>query len=270
MTFEPTGIGDEDDETVHTSSFWDDLNRRTDSPRFRRSYEKQTQRLAEAADAPQRPRGDFWRRFWRSLTGQRDVADTCRPVTVTGDDGQPVHTRVLGAEPMSEAGQAALGEIVRATQRRFVDSQSPWSQWLTDQLLDHEWTSSGLVEASGHVFDLKQVSRWLHSQDVPEPWAAVLVAKAFGASVVEALRAAEHGVLVDAVLEEAGHEQLRPEYGIRATFTSTREAEAAIGDDRDEAEARAAKLAARNDVVSAMPLRRKVTDWEELKDGDRG
>lgn len=62
-------------ETVHTSSFWDDLNRRMmASPRFQRGYQEQTQRLAEAGDAaPQQPRSGFWRRFWRTLTRRRDV-----------------------------------------------------------------------------------------------------------------------------------------------------------------------------------------------------
>lgn len=39
MTFEPTGLNDEDDETT-------------------------------AEDAPQRPRSGLWRRLWQSLTGQ--------------------------------------------------------------------------------------------------------------------------------------------------------------------------------------------------------
>lgn len=73
-------------------------------------------------DAPARPSagraGALWRRFWRTRAGRRDAADTCRPVTVTGDDGQPVHTRVHGGQPMSEEDQAAFGEIVRAAQRR--------------------------------------------------------------------------------------------------------------------------------------------------------
>ena len=76
----------------------------------------------EPHDAPARPSaartGGFPRRFWLALTGRPTGAERCRPVTVTGDDGQPVHTTVLGAEPLSEQGQAAFGEIVRAAQRR--------------------------------------------------------------------------------------------------------------------------------------------------------
>jgi hypothetical protein len=49
-----------------------------------------------------------------------EAADTCRPVTVLGDDGEPIHTRVHGAEPMSEEGQAAWGEIVRAASRKHL------------------------------------------------------------------------------------------------------------------------------------------------------
>lgn len=88
MTFEPVDYGDDEYETAATR------------PR------------------PRRPRRGFWRRFWRSLTGQRASAETCRPVTVSGDDGEPVHTTVLGAEPMSNEIRAAFAEIVRAAQRK--------------------------------------------------------------------------------------------------------------------------------------------------------
>lgn len=75
-------------------------------------------------DAPARPSavrtGGFPRRFWLALTGRPTGAERCRPVTVTGDDGQPVHTQVLGAQPMSDEARAALGEIVRAAQRKHV------------------------------------------------------------------------------------------------------------------------------------------------------
>lgn len=78
----------------------------------------------EPHDAPARPSaartGGFPRRFWLALTGRPTGAERCRPVTVTGDDGQPVHTQVLGAEPLSDEGHAALGEIVRAAQRKHV------------------------------------------------------------------------------------------------------------------------------------------------------
>lgn len=68
---------------------------------------------------PSQPRGPgFARRFWRSLTGQRTRAEICRPVTITGDDGQPVHAAVLGGKPMSDDGRAAFAEIVRAAQRK--------------------------------------------------------------------------------------------------------------------------------------------------------
>lgn len=63
-------------------------------------------------------RPPFRRRFWRSLTGQRTGAETCRPIAVTGDDGQPIQTMVLGAEPMSDETRAAFAEIVRAAQRK--------------------------------------------------------------------------------------------------------------------------------------------------------
>lgn len=54
----------------------------------------------EDADTPARPSagrtGAFPRRFWRTLTGQRTTGPVCRPVTVQGADGEPVHTTVLG------------------------------------------------------------------------------------------------------------------------------------------------------------------------------
>lgn len=40
-------------------------------------------------------------------------------VTVTGDDGEEVAASVLGEEPMDEEARAAVGEVVRAAQRRF-------------------------------------------------------------------------------------------------------------------------------------------------------
>lgn len=70
--------------------------------------------------APQRPRGAFWGRFWRTLIGAPAPAATCRPVSVLGADGEPVHTRVLGDAPMSDESREAFGEIVRAAQRRHV------------------------------------------------------------------------------------------------------------------------------------------------------
>ena len=65
-------------------------------------------------------RPSFPRRFWRSLTGRPTGAERCRPVIVTGDDGQPVHTTVLGVQPMSEEGQAVLAEVVRVAQRKHA------------------------------------------------------------------------------------------------------------------------------------------------------
>lgn len=65
----------------------------------------------------------------------------------------------------------------------------------------------------------------------------------------------------------ADAQQLRAqgtEYGVRAVFTSTREVEIVIGDDRDEAEARAAELAARADVVSAEAFWRPVGEWRKV------
>lgn len=72
MTFETTGIGDEDDETTEQ-------------------------------DTPQRPRSDFWARFWRSLTGQhrrqqreadvRAVAATLHWIRAE----IPAHRKLLGA-----------------------------------------------------------------------------------------------------------------------------------------------------------------------------
>lgn len=71
MTFEPTGIGDEDDETTE--------------------------------DTPQRPRSGLWRRLWQSLTGQhrrqqreadtRAVAATLRWIRAE----IPPHRKLLGA-----------------------------------------------------------------------------------------------------------------------------------------------------------------------------
>ncbi|NUP48989.1 MAG: hypothetical protein HOW97_17040 [Catenulispora sp.] len=43
----------------------------------------------DAEPEPRQPRSPgFGRRFWRSLTGQRTGAETCRLVTVTGDDAE--------------------------------------------------------------------------------------------------------------------------------------------------------------------------------------
>lgn len=46
--------------------------------------------------------------------------DTCRPVTVTGADGQPITVSVLGAEPMTDEDLPHLEAIVQAAQRRYA------------------------------------------------------------------------------------------------------------------------------------------------------
>lgn len=67
----------------------------------------------ESGDAPVAPAvgrsNGFWRRFWRSLTGRRTAAETCRPVTVTSDDGdmRPGHgPGVPGAMHLEAFGQS--------------------------------------------------------------------------------------------------------------------------------------------------------------------
>jgi len=57
------------------------------------------------------------------LRREREADEICRSVTVTNIDGELITTPVLGEEPMSEEGQQAWGEVVRATQRRFREEQ---------------------------------------------------------------------------------------------------------------------------------------------------
>jgi hypothetical protein len=89
----------------------------------------------------------------------------------------------------------------------YVDSHSPWSEWLTSQLLDRGWLASDLVKASGHMLTAKQVSRWLHSQEVPEPGMAAVAGKALGGVVIGALYAAGHGDVADGLTGEAEQPQ---------------------------------------------------------------
>lgn len=63
--------------------------------------------------------------------------------------------------------------------------------------------------------------------------------------------------------------ELRPEYGIRAVYISTRMREEAVSDNADDAREQAAKIAESSNVVSAVPIRRPVGEWEEFG-GDRG
>lgn len=62
---------------------------------------------------------------------------------------------------------------------------------------------------------------------------------------------------------------LRPEYGVRVVYTSTRMREEAVSDNADDAREQAAKIAENRNVVSAIPIQRPVGDWDGLG-GDRG
>ena len=58
--------------------------------------------------------------------------------------------------------------------------------------------------------------------------------------------------------------KLRPEYGVRVRYTSTRIREEAISDNAGDAREQAAKVAENPNVVSAVPLKRPAGEWEEL------
>ena len=47
--------------------------------------------------------------------------DECRPVTVTGIDGEQVTVPVLGGAPMTEEGRGFFEVIVQAAQRKYRD-----------------------------------------------------------------------------------------------------------------------------------------------------
>lgn len=51
--------------------------------------------------------------------------DVCRPVTVTGEDGEPVTVSVLGAEPLSDEGVRHFEALVQAAQRRYLREHAP-------------------------------------------------------------------------------------------------------------------------------------------------
>lgn len=53
--------------------------------------------------------------------------DTCRPVTVTGDDGEPITVSVLGAKPMTDEDIGYFEAIVQAAQRRYAREHPPTS-----------------------------------------------------------------------------------------------------------------------------------------------
>lgn len=63
-------------------------------------------------------------------------------------------------------------------------------------------------------------------------------------------------------------DQLRPEYGIRITYTSTLTEEAPVADTEPEARAVLDRLLAerRPDIVSAELIQRKVSEWREIGD----
>lgn len=109
--------------------------------------------------------------------------------------------------------------------RAYPNDRSPWSEWLVQQLHLHGWLASDLAGASAGVFDTKQVSRWLWSWDIPAPRVVALVAKICDTSVIEALHAAEHGAMIDAVLEDAA--RLAPTTGsdLAPALVSDRDAE---------------------------------------------
>ena len=60
--------------------------------------------------------------------------------------------------------------------------------------------------------------------------------------------------------------ELRPEYGVRITYTSTRMAEMPVGDDADEAADQVARIAQSRDVVAAVTIQRPVGAWKAADD----
>lgn len=53
------------------------------------------------------------------MSAIEESAETCRPVMVTGIDGEPVAVAVLGAEAMDDTDRGYLEQIVQAAQRRY-------------------------------------------------------------------------------------------------------------------------------------------------------
>lgn len=54
--------------------------------------------------------------------------DTCRPVTVTGIDGEPTVVHVLGSAPFTEEGLRHFEALVQAAQRRHAREHLPEDQ----------------------------------------------------------------------------------------------------------------------------------------------
>jgi hypothetical protein len=48
------------------------------------------------------------------------MIDSCRQVTVTGEDGEPITVSVLGATPLTAEDIPHLQAIVQAAQRRYA------------------------------------------------------------------------------------------------------------------------------------------------------
>lgn len=89
-------------------------------------------------------------------------------------------------------------------QRRETDKRNGlrWAEWLTDAMTaTHTDTTTLITRAAsqGATFDKTNVSRWRNGLTAPDPDHAVIVAHVLNQDAAEALRAAGHPALADAV-----------------------------------------------------------------------
>jgi hypothetical protein len=76
-----------------------------------------------------------------------------------------------------------------------------WAAWLRQALADHEppMSAAELARASGGALDTGKITHWTNGDNTANPESAALVAKLLHTDPAEALRAAGHGDLVDAL-----------------------------------------------------------------------
>lgn len=84
-----------------------------------------------------------------------------------------------------------------------------WTQWLDAAMAETHTDTPTLISRAadrGATFDKTNVSRWRSGATIPRPEHVVIVARVLDRDPVEALRAAGHDVLADAIAELAERE----------------------------------------------------------------
>lgn len=78
-----------------------------------------------------------------------------------------------------------------------------WAAWLTAAMAARRLEPKDVIAAAGGAIDKGSLSHWMAGDNPASPDAAVIVARVLDRDPVEALRAAGHDILAEAVAETA-------------------------------------------------------------------